>query len=322
MTETTRNVLRSIAASILAIAAAYGILLLGAYVFGTYGWTVFFILPIFLGATSTLIYDPKGDRPFWQCLLVGHLSIAVMAFLIMITAIEGLLCLAMALPIAIPGIALGVAIGWSITRSIKDSRAGAGFSVLLFLLMPLLMGFETSERSTPTVHEVVSTVVVDAPIEKVWKNVIEFPRIDHAPDGVLALGFAYPIDARIDGNGVGATRYCNFNTGSFVEPITVWEAPHVLAFDVRQQPAPMTELSPYSELKTPHLLYIKSQKGQFRLYEKDGMTVIEGTTFYTHDIAPDAYWKLFSDAIIHRIHLRVLQHIKTVSESQAAAPVI
>jgi hypothetical protein len=29
---------------------------------------------------------------------------------------------------------------------------------------------------------------------------------------------------------------------------------------------------------------------------------------------PSAYWQLWSDAIIHRIHLRVLRHIKSLAE--------
>ena len=31
-------------------------------------------------------------------------------------------------------------------------------------------------------------------------------------------------------------------------------------------------------------------------------------------IGPDAYWRLYSDEIIRQIHLRVLNHIKEVSE--------
>lgn len=143
---------------------------------------------------------------------------------------------------------------------------------------------------------------------------IAFPQIDATPEGILALGFAYPTSAHIEGEGVGAVRHCNFNTGPFVEPITAWNAPHLLAFDVIEQPAPMTELSLYKDLKTSHLEFIRSQKGQFRLFEKNGKTIVEGTTFYTHDIAPDIYWQLFSDRIIQKIHRRVLDHIKQVSE--------
>jgi hypothetical protein len=187
--------------------------------------------------------------------------------------------------------------------------------LILLIFTPFLLSFEASNKSAPTVHKVVSSVEINAPIETVWQNVVAFPQIETAPEGILKLGFAYPINAKIEGQGVGAIRYCNFNTGAFVEPVTAWQEPNLLAFDVSAQPAPMIETSFYQELHAPHLDYIKSQRGQFRLYERDGVTVVEGTTFYTHDIAPDFYWNLFSEEIIHRIHLRVLNHIKKVSEN-------
>jgi hypothetical protein len=37
---------------------------------------------------------------------------------------------------------------------------------------------------------------------------------------------------------------------------------------------------------------------------------LEGTTWYTNKMRPAAYWQLWSDMAIHRIHLRVLDHIK------------
>ena len=77
----------------------------------------------------------------------------------------------------------------------------------------------------------------------------------------------------------------------------------------------MIETSPYEHLHAAHLDYLRSQRGQFRLFEMNGKTIVEGTTFYTHDIAPDIYWKLFSDEIIHQIHMRVLNHIKQVAEN-------
>ncbi|MFQ5504696.1 MAG: hypothetical protein ACE5F1_07870 [Planctomycetota bacterium] len=40
-----------------------------------------------------------------------------------------------------------------------------------------------------------------------------------------------------------------------------------------------------------------------------------GTTCYRHRLWPDAYWRLWSDFLIRRIHLRVLRHIKRSVES-------
>jgi hypothetical protein len=40
---------------------------------------------------------------------------------------------------------------------------------------------------------------------------------------------AYPTEAHPDGSGPGSVRYCQFSTGSFVEPITVWDEPHQIS---------------------------------------------------------------------------------------------
>ncbi len=47
-------------------------------------------------------------------------------------------------------------------------------------------------------------------------------------------------------------------------------------------------------------------------------TDLQGTTWYQNRMEPYFYWRFFSDAIIHKIHERVLAHIKTVSENDVA----
>jgi hypothetical protein len=41
-----------------------------------------------------------------------------------------------------------------------------------------------------------------------------------------------------------------------------------------------------------------------------GRTRLEWTTWYQHHMWPAAYWRLWSDYLIHAIHRRVLRHIK------------
>src|SRR5207244_12054829 len=105
--------------------------------------------------------------------------------------------------------------------------------------------------------------------------------------------------------------------GAFVEPIQVWDAPHLLRFDVAEQPAPMREWSPYA-IHPPHLdHYLNSRRGQFKLERlPDGRTRLEGTTWYTNRLWPQRYWGLSSDYIIHRIHGRVLEHVQELSETR------
>jgi hypothetical protein len=164
---------------------------------------------------------------------------------------------------------------------------------------------------------VVSSIEIDADPQTVWKNVVEFPQLEEPSEFIFKTGIAYPINAKIEGTGVGAIRHCNFTTGSFVEPITVWDEPRLLKFDVLDQPEPMKELS-FWDIDAPHLHdFFVSKQGQFKLTAlPNGKTLLEGTTWYHHRIKPAFYWQLWSNEIVHAIHQRVLTHIKKNSEQQ------
>ena len=57
----------------------------------------------------------------------------------------------------------------------------------------------------------------------------------------------------------------------FVEPITTWDEPRVLAFDVTKNPPPMNEMSPYRRVNAPHLDgYFQATKGEFELVPLPG----------------------------------------------------
>lgn len=305
----SNNVQRFTIATVVPAVCAMGTIGTSVFYFKEYGVILFVLLPFLIGLSSTVLYG-RDKLPrvfantFFALLFLGLMLIAF--------AFEGAICLVMAFPLALILAFCGTLFGMLFWRT--ERKTLHTLPLLVLCLTPLLLSFEFSHKSEPTLHKVVSTVEINAPIETVWRNVVAFPQIETEPEGILRLGFAYPINAKIEGAGIGAIRYCNFNTGAFVEPITVWQEPNLLAFDVKEQPAPMSEMSPYENLQAAHLEYIKSRRGQFRLYEKDGVTIVEGTTLYTHDIAPDFYWNIFSDEIIHRIHLRVLNHIKQVSE--------
>jgi hypothetical protein len=104
-----------------------------------------------------------------------------------------------------------------------------------------------------------------------------------------------------------------------VEPITAWDEPRRLAFDVTHQPHTMKELSPYRHVYAPHLGgTLQSRRGEFVLVElPGGRTRLEGRTWYDFAMSPQPYWNLWSDSIIHAIHRRVLDHIQRLSEQTA-----
>ncbi len=117
-------------------------------------------------------------------------------------------------------------------------------------------------------------------------------------------------------------RYCEFSTGAFVEPITTWDKPHRLAFDVTHNPPPMREWSIHANVHPPHLAgFLRSRRGEFRLQAlPNGQTRLVGTTWYEHDMWPTSYWQLWSDLIIHNIHTQVLEHIRDLTEAAPPLP--
>ncbi len=278
---------------------------------GTYGLTLFIVLPVAVGAFGSWGTKPKTAGKAAVAGMVANL-IASLAFLA--GGFEGLICIGMALPLALPLGALG---GWLSYRPAQRRTLASGTALLALLPLCLgTLGFDITAK--PDVFQVRSSIEIAAPPERVWKNVVTFSELPPPDEWYFKTGIAYPMRARIEGIGIGAVRYCEFSTGPFVEPIQVWDEPHLLRFTVTQSPAPMNEWSPYSNVMPRHLHgYLISKQGQFLLTPlPNGHTLLEGTTWYQHGLWPEAYWTVWSQAIIHRIHMRVLNHIKNLSESE------
>jgi uncharacterized membrane protein YhaH (DUF805 family) len=296
-----------------------GLSLLSATYLEQYGWALFVGLPFTLGMTSVLLFGFQEIRSFGSCMAVSALSIAFLGAALLAIAFEGFICLLMAAPIGFVLGLMGGLIGYVIQLRPWGVEEAPYIILALALSMPALMAAEFHAHPDPEVWEVTSVVEVDAPPEVVWRHVVSFSELPEPNEWYFQTGIAYPIRAEIHGAGAGAVRHCVFSTGPFVEPITDWDAPQRLEFSVRDQPPPMKEWSPY-DIHPPHLdHYLVSQKGRFLLTAlPDGRTRLEGTTWYTNKMWPAAYWQLWSDGIIHRIHMRVLKHVKNLAENDSA----
>lgn len=291
---------------------------LNVQVLEDYGLALFIGLPFLLGALSAYLHAYHTPRTLRQSVGVALITVSIALLLVFLLAMEGLVCLLMAAPIVYAIGVAGALVGHALGQRHTSSRPVIG---MLLLLTPSLMAFEAAERQGPPLFAVTTVEHIQAPPERVWVKLVTFSHMQAPTELLFRAGISYPIEARITGTGVGACRYCQFNTGPFVEPITVWDAPHRLAFDVKDLPPPMTELSIYRNVNAPHVHgFFRSQRGQFQLTAlPDGSTRLEGTTWYTHDIWPTWYWRLWSDHILHRIHQRVLRHIKVESERPASS---
>ncbi|MGE0495178.1 MAG: DUF805 domain-containing protein [Vulcanimicrobiota bacterium] len=302
-------------AALLSTGGGIALTVLAANFLENYGWGLFVGVPFVSGLTASLILNWRARTSLGRSLGVGMLSVSLIGAGLLVLAVEGVICLLMAAPIGLPLGALGGALGYAVSNERPDAGRPAA-SLVLWLALPLLMGAEAQAPDPAPALPCVTSVVIDAPPEVVWPLVVAFPDLPPPKRPLLRTGVAYPVRARIEGQGVGATRYCEFSTGPFVEPIEVWDPPRRLAFSVSSQPVPMDEWSPYAAIHPPHLDgTLTSERGQFLLERlPGGKTRLVGTTWYSLEMWPASYWRGWSDQLIHAIHSEVLEHIKREAE--------
>lgn len=298
----------------------FAILWVSVYLLKEYGAALFIGAPLMVGAVVSFLLNRRTRCGMAESVAFSILSLVIAGASMLLFALEGIICLLMAAVPALFMCAAGAALGRTIAQMIDKSGASPSRGLMAsVLLLPLLAGIESRlgiVDSSPPLHEVASSIEIDATPAEVWEHVIDFPELGSPGAWVERIGIAYPIRARLEGRGVGAVRYCEFSTGPFVEPITVWEPGKRLAFDVASQPPPLKEWSPYHNLHPPHLDgYFRSKRGEFRLIAlSEGRTRLEGSTWYELDVAPVGYWSMLADFIVHRIHLRVLRQVRRHAE--------
>jgi hypothetical protein len=286
----------------------------GIYGIGQYGIALFLLTPLFVGVCSTALYGYNNNISKESVFGVAATTLFLMILALFIFAMEGIICIAMAAPIALALTIIGSSFGYYLVSKKPTTTTTALILFGLFIPLTSFVEHKINEEEND-ILSVTTSVKINASRETVWKNVVEFPELEAPTEFLFKAGIAYPINAVIKGKGEGAIRYCNFTTGSFIEPITEWDEPNLLSFDVKQSPQPMKELS-FWDVDAPHLHdYFVSKKGQFKLIKiSENETLLEGTTWYANKIKPSFYWQLWSDYIIHKIHNRVLNHIKQTSE--------
>lgn len=305
-----------------ALGAAVGLVALGIGVLGlrSYGAAVILGAPVLSGAVTGFRFS-RWYRPEARgALLAALLSILLVGMVLIVFALEGLICLAMAFPIVLAASMLGAWLGCLMAA--HGPRGEFRSTAVLLVLLPVSLAVESARPiPPPEPRPVTSSIVVNASPEVVWSRLIAFPALPPAREALFRAGIAAPVGAVIDGEGRGAVRRCLFTTGSFVEPIEVWDAPRELTFSVSSAPDPMHELTLWRGVRPPHLDgFLETTRGQFVLQPlPGGRTRLVGRTWYRTHMVPEPYWRLWADGIIHAIHMRVLRHVAGLAEAAAAS---
>ncbi|PYR95754.1 MAG: hypothetical protein DMG12_28060 [Acidobacteria bacterium] len=274
-------------------------------------------VPFCMGLSSVLVYGYHHPRNLSSCLFVSFLSVALAAVALLAFAVEGLICIAMAVPIATPLALFGGVVGFLAQRQGSISTEAPSMMLVLVIVPMSLMGFERISPLEAPRFSVSTSIRIEAPARRVWNNLVSFPDLEQADEMLFRLGVSHPIRADIDGDGVGAVRRCLFTTGTFIENVNVWEEGKRLGFSIVSGPEAMREFSPYA-IHPRHLSgYFIPESAQFQLVPNpDGSTGLQGTSWYRNSMWPSPYWRIWSDMIIHQVHRSVFEHIRTLSEQR------
>lgn len=309
--EITSTVLSSLMSGA-AAGAALG--LLATYVSAvadrSYGMALFIAVPFLVGFVAVLVRGIDDRVTARQAFSTALLSVFVLGGLLLAFAIEGAVCLVMALPLAVPLSICGGMLAYLVQR--KPAVHHPATFLLLMGLTPFGATLEHSFQPTAELFTVTTSLDIPATPERVWKTVLQPAKLAAPTHPLFRSGIAYPLASHIEGTGSAATRYCDFSTGKLVEPVLIWKEGTQLRFTVRSNPLPMQEWTPYAQIHPPHLEgFLASRQGEFRLERlPNGGTRLFATTWYQHHMWPATYWRAWSDYTIHRVHDMVLANVR------------
>lgn len=277
--------------------------LVGAYkgndVTALIAWPSFFLIPFLVGLIAAWFWRRLNRTLGWSFLdalwvtLVGLGAAAIVLR-------EGVVCLVIVSPALYVFILCGILLGRVWFRP--------NYSKLQLSIFPLLALITLGESVYHSERQAVVTdrILIQAPPAKVWPHVLAFPEIPDAPDyWIFRLGLPYPTTTRNGGNFVGADRQCIFSNGVVIkERVAEFVPNEKLTFDVAEQP---TDPEAYG--------HITLHRGQFILQDNhDGTTTLIGSSWYTLHVRPRWYFDLWTRDMSRAVHLRVMNHIKRLSE--------
>lgn len=231
---------------------------------------------------------------------------------------EGLICIAMASPIFVP---FGIA-GALVARALRGAFRSRTPPAMVALLPVLLLAIE-EPRAYPTMQEaVVTEIVIEAPIETVWREAIEIRDIADAEQSWTVtqslLQIPRPVDARLIERDGGLVRAATWRGDvRFFEVVTEWRENEAVAwaFDIPEAAA--------DRMLDHHLRldqdYLRLEGGQYTLEAiSPTRTRLTLTTSYKARTPFNAYASAWGDLLLGDIHRNVLNIVRERAEARSA----
>ncbi|WP_293306159.1 hypothetical protein [Pedobacter sp. UBA5917] len=262
-------------------------------------YSEFVILPLLMGVISAWFWrslNLKSRSIIWYSILDGFLAI-VLSYIFLG---EGTICLIIVSPLIFAFVITGAFIGKAMFRKNNQTLNVSIVSILLVV-------FTVDSVSDHHYRNMVSDeIVINATPETIWKHVVSFDKIKRANTyWLFKVGMPSPMQTTVTAYRKGAGRKCIFSNGYvFDEKIVTFDINKDLTFDIIGQP------------KDPEIMgHIDIERGQFLLKDNgNGTTTLVGNSWYSLKVFPIWYYDLWAESITRNVHLRVMEHIKEISE--------
>ena len=259
----------------------------------------FVIIPIIMGLICAWFWkdlDLSGSSK------TGHL-VTNSFFAIFLSSVflrEGIICLVIVSPLILGFMWLGLFSGFKMFDRGNDTL---NVSVVAALM---LVFFVDAKSNHSYQNEVSDQIVINATPDKVWQHVVAFKPIKQPNTfWLFNVGMPSPMQTTVTGYYKGAGRKCIFSNGYvFGEKIVTYDQNNDLTFDIIDQP------------RDPEIMgHIDILRGQFLLHDNgNGTTTLTGNSWYKLYVFPVWYYDIWAQSITRNVHLRVMKHIKELSE--------
>lgn len=196
--------------------------------------------PLTMGFLAVWIAEREGPVGWKSRVMLPWVSSIAGLLATLLLEWEGLICVVMLAPVMLLLSTLGGLIAIGVRRAVgRDGqlRCAVVVALLPFLAAPV-EGLRSQSDEIIEVHNVIG---VAAPPERVWREIRSVPRIseeEHSDSWLHRIGFPRPVEAVLQGEGVGSVRIAQFERGLvFVERVTEWKPSARLAFTIRADTA-------------------------------------------------------------------------------------
>lgn len=268
------------------------------------------LVPFTIGLNAAFLAAMYKKQSLTTWLKVSGIVILCCYVAAVVLAQEGAICIIIYSLIIILPYALGVVIGWAIQNSIYTKYGTVvlvGFALLTSATLPNNMSADKL---------IVEKVIVNAPKNKVWKQLHTNVRFGKSTDFFFRNGVSYPMAMQLQTKNGKRVLHCDYNNGTTDAPILKYEEGRLFRFKINDSLISMREKSIYAQPTTMHIKnYFVVNYGEFRVDSiAENKTLLTATTNYKHHFKPEFYTDYWITRFVNTLHGHVLHTVKTQSE--------